>query len=105
MKLAIKLAFVFLALVGLMLVAPGCSNGGKSGCSNDADCGGGLHCQSGQCVQCTNDGHCNAQNKCMVCNGSQCVKKSDCCVVDLDCPSGQRCFNVSGKAYGQCGAR
>lgn len=102
MKLAIKMMMVCLAVLGLMLMAPGCSNQGSAGCASDADCGG-LKCAAGACVQCTSDSHCNAADKCMICNGNSCVKKSNCCTADVQCGGGQRCWNVRGKAYGQCG--
>ena len=104
MKVAMKMALVCLSLLGLMLIAPGCSNSGSAGCASDADCGG-QKCYQGACVQCTADSHCNAADKCMICSGQQCVKQANCCTADVQCPSGQRCWNVKGKRYGKCGAR
>ncbi len=96
-----KIILSTVAVVAAMFFLVGCGNSAQAGCANDADCAG-AQCVAGQCVQCATDAHCNANDKCMICTGTACVKKSDCCTSDLECGDAKRCFNVPGKAYGQC---
>lgn len=84
MKLTIKLAMVCLAILGLLALGA-CSGGAAAGgCQSDKDC--------------------NAADKCMVCSGGSCQKVADCCLTDVECGGGQRCWNEKGKAYGKCGS-
>lgn len=53
-------------------------------------------------AECQADKDCNADDKCQVCTDGTCSSVEECCTVDTDCDSGERCFNVKGKAYGEC---
>lgn len=98
-----------LAVFGLLalLMSPGCGNtqAYDAGCRSDSECGKDK-CYQGVCVQCRSDGDCgSANNACMTCQSHQCVKRSaNCCVADLNCKSGQRCWNKPGKRWGECGS-
>ncbi len=79
-----------LAALGLMFVLAG------AGCGNPNQ-------TNGPKAECASDADCNSADKCRACQGGRCTTVANCCTQDSQCSGGQRCFNVKGKAYGECG--
>jgi hypothetical protein len=70
-----------------------CANGQCTlGCTENDQCGNGLECTDGRCVECTNDAACagrgTPQNP-YVCENNACVAG---CTNNADCSGGRNCF-------------
>lgn len=61
-------------------------------CRSDKECGKGLHCREGRCLECANDHHCSDG---MVCRNGKCRKS---CATDDDCNKGQVCVEGACKS-------
>ncbi len=65
-------------VVVIAALLTGCSDDDTSqSCTKDADCGTGMRCLAGACVECFIDAHCGAGKKCdLTANPPKCVPKS-----------------------------
>jgi len=92
------------AVALLLFCLPGC--GGYPHCVQTSHCASHNQvCHEKRCVDCKTARDCNQRGQCGDCNNGRCTPVPNCCLGNTDCSKSQRCWNVPGKPFGQCGNR